>query len=166
MTLSETPPAGDYLVQAGGAEGGIQRGFSANIPAAATELGHISADQLTALLGAGRFRLAHGREEIDRSVSVGRVGRELYPLLIVLVALILGAEHLLANRFYRGVNDSVGRPRLAPISGGPNSEVAAVAVAQPVPVPRQPGGTPLAPPIVSPEPPPPPAAPPQLTAVP
>ena len=41
------------------------------------------------MLGAGRYRLAHGREEIDRSVSVGRVGRELYPCLICIVALAL-----------------------------------------------------------------------------
>jgi hypothetical protein len=96
-----TVAAGNYQVQSGGTESGIRRGFSTNIPAAATSLTRIKPDELNALLGAGRFKLAHGREEIDRSVSVGRIGRELYPLLIFLVAFVLGAENLLANRFYK-----------------------------------------------------------------
>ena len=66
----------------------MRRGFSVNIPAAGTSLMRIKPDELTALLGAGRYRLAHGREEIDRSISVGRVGRELYPYLICIVALL------------------------------------------------------------------------------
>jgi hypothetical protein len=103
LSISETATAapGNYSVQSGGTVGGIRRGFSSNIPAAATSLARIKPDELNAILGAGRFRLAHGREEIDRNVSAGRIGRELYPLLIFLVALVLGAEYLLANRFYR-----------------------------------------------------------------
>jgi len=45
--------------------------------------------------------LAHDREQIDRELSAGRVGRELFPLLIALVAVVMGIEHVLANRFYR-----------------------------------------------------------------
>lgn len=103
--------AGNYQVQAGGSEGGVRRGFSANIPAAATSLARIKPEELTALLGAGRFKLAHGREEIDRSVSVGRVGRELYPLLIFLVAAVLAGESWLANRFYKRAPLPETRPR-------------------------------------------------------
>jgi hypothetical protein len=96
-----TAAPGNYQVESGGSESGVRRGFSTNIPAAATSLARIKPDELTALLGSGRFKLAHGREEIDRSVSVGRVGRELYPLLIFLVALVLAGESLLSNRFYK-----------------------------------------------------------------
>ena len=96
-----TAAPGNYQVESGGTDSGVRRGFSTNIPAAATSLTRIKSDELTALLGAGRFKLAHGREEIDRSVSVGRVGRELYPLLIFLVALVLAGESLLSNRFYK-----------------------------------------------------------------
>jgi hypothetical protein len=101
VSAPSTSAAGNYRVRAGGTVGGVDRGFSANIPSGATELERIKPVALEALLGAGRFRLAHGREEIDRSVSIGRVGRELYPYLIFLVALALGLEYLLANRFYR-----------------------------------------------------------------
>jgi hypothetical protein len=101
VSAPSTSSAGNYRIRAGGSVGGVDRGFSANIPSGATELERIKPEALEALLGAGRFRLAHGRDEIDRNVSMGRVGRELYPYLIFLVALALGLEHLLANRFYR-----------------------------------------------------------------
>ena len=32
---------------------------------------------------------------------MGRVGRELFPPLILIVALVLGLEMLVANRFYK-----------------------------------------------------------------
>jgi len=35
------------------------------------------------------------------NVSTGRVGRELFSWLILAAALVLGLEHVLANRFYR-----------------------------------------------------------------
>lgn len=104
VSVPATSAAGNYRIRAGGSEGGVDRGFSANTPLAATDLERISSESLDALLGAGRYHLTHGREEIDRSVAVGRVGRELFPLLIVLVALALAAEYLLANRFYRRAN--------------------------------------------------------------
>jgi aerotolerance regulator-like protein len=126
LAVPATTAAGNYQIQAGGSEGGVHRGFSANIPAAATELERTKPDALNALLGAGRFRLAHNREEIDRSVSVGRVGRELYPLLIFLVALVLGFEHLLANRFYRRSESPEVRPRPA-ASPPPEPQTAAAA---------------------------------------
>ena len=72
-----------------------------NVPAASTDLKRLSRDELTALLGKGKFRLSRGRDEIERNVNLDRTGREMYPLLIILVALVLGAEHLLANKFYR-----------------------------------------------------------------
>ena len=45
--------------------------------------------------------MSRSQEQIDRHVSLDRVGRELFPLLIAIVAILLGAEHVLANRFYR-----------------------------------------------------------------
>ena len=47
-----------------------------------------------------KYRLARGREQLDRDVSLGRVGWELFPFLILAAALLLAAEHLLASRFY------------------------------------------------------------------
>jgi hypothetical protein len=101
LTVTTTDEPGHYELQAGGSEGGIRRGFSTNIPEAVTRLDRIPREDLDALFGEERYRLARNQEEITRDVHRGRVGVELYPLLIILVALVLGVEHVLANRFYR-----------------------------------------------------------------
>ena len=56
---------------------------------------------IAAALGKDRVQLARSREEIEVRVGQGRVGRELFPALIVALAIVLGIEQLLANRFYR-----------------------------------------------------------------
>ncbi len=101
VTVTATGTVGNYLLRSGGTENGVRRGFSVNVPAESTDLARLSRDDLTGLLGKDRFHLSRGRDEIERDVNLGRTGRELYPLLILLVAVMLGLEHLLANKFYR-----------------------------------------------------------------
>src|SRR5262249_18479441 len=101
VTITATGTVGNYLLRSGGTEGGVRHGFSINVPAQTTDLIRLSRDDLRGMLGKDRFRLSRGRDEIERDVNLGRTGRELYPLLIVLVAIVLGMEHLLANKFYR-----------------------------------------------------------------
>ncbi len=101
LRTQATEFAGHYRLRAGGTEGGVTRGFSVNIPAALSELTRLTSDELDARLGKGTYHLAKTRDEIDRSVSTARSGTELFPLLILLVALILGAEFILANKFYK-----------------------------------------------------------------
>ncbi len=101
ITITTTNTPGNYELRSGGTQGGVRRGFSVNIPAASTNLTRMSGDEFTELLGKDRFRLSRGRDEIERDVNLGRTGREMYPLLILLVAIALGLEHVLANKFYR-----------------------------------------------------------------
>ena len=56
---------------------------------------------IIAALGKDRVQIARSQEEIEVRVGQGRVGRELFPMLILLLAIALGVETLLANRFYR-----------------------------------------------------------------
>jgi hypothetical protein len=100
LPITTTEQVGNYRLEAGGAEG-ITLGFSVNYAPGQTRLDRLSDDELAALFGPVMFQLAHTREQIDRDVSTGRVGRELYPSLIVMLALVLAMEMLVANRFYR-----------------------------------------------------------------
>jgi len=77
------------------------RGFSANLPESFSQLQRLPPDGLDKVLGAGRFHAARSREEIDRGIGEARVGREFYPFLLLTLVVVLGLEHLLANRFYR-----------------------------------------------------------------
>jgi len=101
LVVSSTETPGNYAAVASGDSNVVRLGFSTNLPESVSVLDQATADDLKAIFGDTQFRLAHNREEIDRSVSIGRVGRELYPILIVLLALALGLEMILANRFYR-----------------------------------------------------------------
>ncbi|HEX7450583.1 MAG TPA: BatA domain-containing protein [Pirellulales bacterium] len=101
IIITATEKLGNYRVTAGGESGGLDRGFSVNLPATASDLQRIGDEQLKEVFGDTPFQLAHDREQIDRELSAGRVGRELFPLLIALVAIVIGVEHVLANRFYR-----------------------------------------------------------------
>jgi hypothetical protein len=101
ITITTTTAVGNYMLRAGGSEKGVRRGFSINVPAADTDLTRLERDEFSELLGKDRFKLSRGRDEIERDVNLGRTGREMYPLLIFLVAIALGLESVLANKFYR-----------------------------------------------------------------
>ena len=76
------------------------RGFSSNLPLAATNLTRIGAGDLDEILGPGRYQLATDQSEITRQQGTTRRGQELYPFVVVMMLLILGLEYLMSNRFY------------------------------------------------------------------
>jgi hypothetical protein len=95
-----TEYAGAYRLR-GYRDGPVVRGFSVNFPESASRLQRIDRARLDTLLGADRYHFARDRDEIVLGVGKARLGFEFYPWLICLVALLLGMEQLLANRFYR-----------------------------------------------------------------
>lgn len=101
LAVSITDELGNYRLTAGGQSQRLDRGFSVNAPGAISDLTPFDAKKLTAALPKDRVRLAENLEAVEEYVDVGRSGRELFPWMIGLVAVIWGAEHLLANRFYR-----------------------------------------------------------------
>ncbi len=77
-----------------------QRGFSVNLPAAATNLDRITSDRLDEILGAGNYRIARDRDGVNREVGEARRGRDFFPWLLALFVVLLGAESVMSNRFY------------------------------------------------------------------
>ena len=78
----------------------VLRGFSSNLPAAATNLSRIGTDDLDEILGPERYQLATDKSQITRQQGTTRRGQELYPFIVVMMMLILGLEYLMSNRFY------------------------------------------------------------------
>jgi hypothetical protein len=101
LAVGVTDQLGNYRLTAGGRSGRLDRGFSVNAPPEVSELSRIDPAELVAALPKERVRLADELDEVEAYVNVGRSGRELYPWAIALVAIVWGAEHVLANRFYR-----------------------------------------------------------------
>ena len=101
LSITSTDALGNYRVRAGGRQGRLDRGFSVNSPAENSRLARADFAAIESVLGKDRVRLARTREEIEVRVGLGRVGRELFPALILVLVVVLAAEQLLANRFYR-----------------------------------------------------------------
>lgn len=99
ITATEWP--GHYRAISGGEGATLDRGFSVNLPPEATDLARIAAADLDAIFGKDEYRLARDRQGIEREVSHGRVGRELFGAIFIALSLALAVEYLMANRFYR-----------------------------------------------------------------
>jgi len=99
LRLPFTATPGAYRLKA--VDDGELRGFSVNLPPAASDLSRIETSRLDAVFGENGYKLARKQEEIVREQGQQRVGREFFPFLLVMVALIFGLEAVLANRFYR-----------------------------------------------------------------
>ncbi len=101
IVITGTAEPGNYRVQSGGEQARLNRGFSINADGNVGRLARANFDTIAAGLGPERVELATDRRNLSTTIDLGRVGRELYPWLIVLVALVLGCEQWLADRFYK-----------------------------------------------------------------
>jgi len=102
LVITSTDQVGNYRVRAGGSGSGVDRGFSVNLAHEKTNLDRAGEDDLKRVFGEHPYQLARDRDQLQIKVAEGRAGRDLFPILIVMVALLLAAEHVVANRFYRG----------------------------------------------------------------
>jgi len=100
LTVRYTEHPGAYRLKGNRGET-VVRGFAVNLPASASDLERLPDDALAERLGTDQFQLARNREDIETGVRETRIGREFYPFLLVMLALIVGAEQLFSNRFYK-----------------------------------------------------------------
>lgn len=78
---------------------GQNRGFSVNLDPSSTLVERVAAERLREILG-DRYTFAREPSDIYRGINRARIGRELFPFLLLCVVGILSAEHLLSNLFY------------------------------------------------------------------
>lgn len=135
VTVTATQLPGNYAVRAGGAIGGLATGFSANLAPAATDFARLPPETLSAVWGVGQ-RLARTEQELVRDVDLTRVGSELFGWIIVLAALVMAADWIVANRFYAPREDLGPQPGAAAAFAAEAAGVAAgAAPANPPPLP-------------------------------
>jgi hypothetical protein len=103
LAVSVTDELGNYRLTAGGRGEKLDRGFSVNVDPNVSDLTRVDPAKLIDAFPAERVELADNLDEVEESINLGRTGRELYAWAIAMVAIVWGAEHVLANRFYRSV---------------------------------------------------------------
>lgn len=96
----DTP--GNYYLQGSFDGDPVMRGFSANLQSRETDLTRAAEDDVDLVLGTDRYQIATDQSSIELQQGTARKGQEFFPLLMLLALVVMGVEHLLSNRFYKG----------------------------------------------------------------
>ncbi|MDA7977978.1 MAG: BatA and WFA domain-containing protein [Pirellulales bacterium] len=103
ILVSSIEEIGNYRVEL--RPKGLDRGFSVNLSSEQTDLERIDISSLNAFFAGREIPVARTQDELQRNVTFTHFGQEMFPWIILIVALIMGVEHVLANRFY-GMRDA------------------------------------------------------------
>ncbi|HEY2251402.1 MAG TPA: BatA and WFA domain-containing protein [Planctomycetaceae bacterium] len=100
LIIPEVDQLGNYRVTGVETDAKFERGFSVNPPADESKLDRLAKDDLDGHLGPERYSIARDIENLQRNVKTGRLGREAFPLVVLILLVVFVGEHLVANRFY------------------------------------------------------------------
>lgn len=100
ILLTDVDEAGHYELSATGEGQSFRSEFAANIADSESDLTSMTDEQLTEILGNERFSRVTDLEQLDRAVNLGRLGVEVFPVLMGLLLILFCGEHLMANFFY------------------------------------------------------------------
>ncbi len=100
VLIDDADEAGHYLVRPFESPSSFVAGFSINDSDEETDLARVPDDQLQAIAGPDRATILHDPTELQRAVRAGRLGVEVFPVLLGLLLILFSAEHLMANFFY------------------------------------------------------------------
>jgi hypothetical protein len=100
LPVRELTQAGNYRLLGDEPDSPFEAGLTVTIPGLESDLTRITPEQLTERLGKDRYAVATSIEGLQREVRTGRVGKEAFSFLVMLLALVFAGEHFVANRFY------------------------------------------------------------------
>lgn len=100
VLLTDIDEAGHYHLWTTDEGNSFSAEFAASDIDSESNLTPITDEDLMELFGEGRFSRVTDPEELDRAVSLGRLGVEVFPVLMGLLVLLFCSEHLMANFFY------------------------------------------------------------------
>jgi hypothetical protein len=100
VRIEDADDVGHYDLKASGEPSRVASGFSLNAPAVESDLTRIETGRLDEMFGEGRYQVARSIGELQESINIADLGRELFPLLLTALILFFLSEHLVANWFY------------------------------------------------------------------
>ncbi len=91
-------------------------GFSVNAPAEESDFTRMTRESFEDLLGKDRYQVARDIGELEANINLSDIGKEVFPVIMLLAVLAFCGEHLVANRFYESTDESgpAGRTALEP----------------------------------------------------
>jgi len=101
LLLRDLTAIGSYQVDSVDNNGTYHEGFSLNLPARESDLRRMEPLELDSLLGEGRYTVNRDPSSLERNVQTGRLGQEVYSLLVAFLVGIFALEQFTATWFYR-----------------------------------------------------------------
>lgn len=102
--IEDANELGHYLIKPRGEGRAIS--FSVNHDSGESNFSRVTTTDLDNLLGEGRYSVARDVESLTRSVTAGRLGVEVFPLILGIVLILFCLELLSANQFYEADNEA------------------------------------------------------------
>ena len=113
LLLIDAVDPGLYRVKPFESQSPFDAAFAVNCRDAESDLTKIPDEELQKIVGTEHVAIVHDPNELQRAVRVGRLGVEIFPVLMGLLILLFCAEHLMANYFY-DEQPSENRPSAQP----------------------------------------------------
>jgi hypothetical protein len=100
LSERQTDALGNYQLLSGGRERFVISAFSLNVSSRQTDLTRMTTADLDRVLGEGQYQLARDIESLNRAVTAGRYGVEIFDLAVLVMILVFCGELFVSNRFY------------------------------------------------------------------
>lgn len=100
LLIADAFDAGHYRVRPFESGSPFESAFAVNIRDEEGDLSRIAEEKLQEILGKQRFTFVDRPDELSQAVRVGRLGVEVFPVLMGVLVVIFCGEHLMANFFY------------------------------------------------------------------
>jgi hypothetical protein len=102
LEVIEPPELGIWSVNAIAADNRTTRmGFSVNVPGKESKFDPLKTEDLDAIFGKDNYKLAEDVQTLEKIVTIGRMGHEIFPWLMFLILIVVTLENFLANTFYK-----------------------------------------------------------------
>lgn len=105
IRISNADELGHFEVVSANKNVEFNSGFSINPPIGESDLSKINKLDLDQMIGPDRYAMAQNIESLSRSVTAGRLGVEIFPIILALVLIAFCLELTVANRFYEADRD-------------------------------------------------------------
>lgn len=105
IVIDDTRDIGHYDLAAVG-EKTSTAGFSVNVSPGESDFTRLTPEQLEDLFGKGTFQVARSLDELKSAVNISDLGKEVFPLVLLLAIVAFCGEHFVANWFYDVDGDS------------------------------------------------------------
>ena len=101
VSIPETKVIGHYqLIDNSSNVTRSSSGFSVNVSPAESNFKPVTNQELDQILGPERYSITRDMEGLKRTIRTGRLGVEIFPILITLLLAVFCLEHFTANYFY------------------------------------------------------------------